>query len=485
LATLESQVREAKYNLQKARNRSRQVQFIYLVVTGLIYACQWGLAWLDMRLNYNIARHIGLWPWRDFAMVYLVRGRLLTSSEQAALNSTLWLCLLFGGVPFCVYLGKRLLSIYFARMIGNAEERMRMLISEQKEKLEELKKRTKFYLMKDLVARYEKAATPTRPDTTRKRSSDEQQPLSPISARSYHGQSAPPDTSRLELKEFANLKGNSSSANAPRNTMNPATAPNAANFQAVAAKQTSIEPSSMNYPMLANLHSSRSTKPPEVQPALSPPALSTAMAGKSWLDRLMDLVLGESTSATQSLSSSSASLLPFALICRHCGAHNGFVPLRDYQLLIYQCPRCAFWHKPPQEAQLEQLMALQASQSSANKIFQLEKRIEKEKYDEAPLHSLAEQQPHEEQSEEEQLDHDSLIHLCERLEEAPGPPTSATTAQCLQDENDMQLQPQEVNPLFSIKNSDSQERINSFLQTAPSSESPTKRSTPKKKKHHK
>lgn len=64
---------------------------------------------------------------------------------------------------------------------------------------------------------------------------------------------------------------------------------------------------------------------------------------KPWLDKLVDQLVGDSGNANDK----------YALICRHCYAHNGLVPEEEIHDIQYTCPRCGKFN-PSQRKSKEQ-----------------------------------------------------------------------------------------------------------------------------------
>lgn len=89
---------------------------------------------------------------------------------------------------------------------------------------------------------------------------------------------------------------------------------------------------------------------------------------RSWIDRLVNAILGEdpvpvgdfplkSASSLDHLKSSSfPSCLPlYALICGNCRGHNGLVPREQYFSLIYICPKCHHWNGGPKTNEAQEV----------------------------------------------------------------------------------------------------------------------------------
>ncbi|KAI8340458.1 hypothetical protein BC941DRAFT_333328, partial [Chlamydoabsidia padenii] len=69
-----------------------------------------------------------------------------------------------------------------------------------------------------------------------------------------------------------------------------------------------------------------SSKLPDPVP---PPYQAQQIGPPQWYDKIMDALIGEEGPETK-----------YALICRHCFAHNGLVSLHELETIQYTCPNC-------------------------------------------------------------------------------------------------------------------------------------------------
>jgi predicted RNA-binding Zn-ribbon protein involved in translation (DUF1610 family) len=326
-------VRASKVDLQRARIQSRQAQFFIFISGALYYLLLCVMGALDIRLGYSFPRLL-TFPLRQAALAYLVRGRALTPKEESLLFQGIWAFYLVFLYPSLFYTFWKVVAWTYTRKVTLLEERVKVLQGEQKYKLEELKKRTKFYLMKDLVERYEKAAT------LNVNSPGGLQLESPM----LGSQGKRRSIDKLGLK--ASVQG-----------AQPANPPQPENKQSQVQNQTqppSHAPSAMSHTKNLPLNGLSAEPWHNLPPVASPSGFA---GSRTWMDRLLDLLVGEdakSSSLSQDASLSNSLLASgasvFALVCHQCGNHNGLVTLRDYRHLKYQCPRCGFWALPEESS---------------------------------------------------------------------------------------------------------------------------------------
>jgi len=170
--------------------------------------------------------------------------------------------------PIVILFIRRIVQIWYTRK-GDAEERtLQKLLKQQREKVEEIKKKTNYYSTRELLQRYDESSPSATP--LRQRSQPPQPPNQPSA----------PVTPQRQTPSKIN----------------------------VVAARTPVSPA------LMELSSTASTPP-------GPPR-------KQWLDKIVDVVLGDDDSAR------------FALICEKCFSHNGLVKESVWEDTQYVCPKC-------------------------------------------------------------------------------------------------------------------------------------------------
>jgi hypothetical protein len=238
LSALANDIRKRQVQLSEIRLRERRAT---LLVTLYTLA-----AWVA---------YVSLW-YTNF--LPNIRGRGSPNSMEKALGA---LPVILG--PIVILFIRRIVQIWYSRK-GDAEERtLQNLLKQQREKVEEIKKKTNYYSTRELLQRYDDSPSATPP---------QQKPVPTIQTPVTPQQRKPPQVNSA----------------APRTPVSPA---------------------------LMQQLSATSSTPPE------PPR-------KQWLDKIVDVVLGDDDSAR------------FALICEKCFSHNGLVKESVWEDTQYVCPKC-------------------------------------------------------------------------------------------------------------------------------------------------
>ncbi|KAE9395209.1 hypothetical protein BT96DRAFT_997814 [Gymnopus androsaceus JB14] len=242
LSTLANDIRKRQVQLSEIRLRERRATLLVTLYTLAAWVAYVSLWYTNLLPN--------------------IRGRGSPNSMEKALGA---LPVLLG--PIAILFIRRIVQIWYSRK-GDAEERtLQKLLKQQREKVEEIKKKTNYYSTRELLQRYDDSPSGTPP----------QQKSLPTQ---------PPVTPQQQLKTPQRTNG--AGAGAPRTPVSPA---------------------------LMQQLSTMSSTPPE------PPR-------KQWLDKIVDVVLGDDDSAR------------FALICEKCFAHNGLVKESVWEDTQYLCPKC-------------------------------------------------------------------------------------------------------------------------------------------------
>ncbi|TFY80020.1 hypothetical protein EWM64_g3993 [Hericium alpestre] len=163
--------------------------------------------------------------------------------------------------PIAILFGRRIVQLWYARK-GDAEEKvLKKLYKEQRDKIEEIKKKTNYYTTRSLLERYDEAPAAE----------------SPLRRRVVTGPAQIPSTPQRP---------------GPQNRPPPGTPQNIAQSPIPPRLQTQLAPTP--------------------QQPLQPPR-------KQWYDKLADAILGEDEPSVNAAASR------YALICQKCFAHNGLV----------------------------------------------------------------------------------------------------------------------------------------------------------------
>ncbi|KAL1932500.1 hypothetical protein VTP01DRAFT_8178 [Rhizomucor pusillus] len=211
-------------------------------------------------------------------------------------------------IPFGIYYTRRLLKWFYARKQSNEEANLKSLRAQQKLKVEELKKKTSYYTTKSILERYDPAAA----EKAKKEAAQQQQQQH---ARTT-ARAAPDQQARMRLPQT-----NGAAAQQPHG----AGSKHPSNFQ---GQRGQLNGAQLRYPQQQ-----------QQQQPMFPPAPSVPR----WYDKLVDALVGEEGPETK-----------YALICRHCFAHNGLVLPQEIETIQYTCPSCKKFN-PPRKVPLTDL----------------------------------------------------------------------------------------------------------------------------------
>ena len=185
-------------------------------------------------------------------------------------KSQLYCCFVILGGLIIIVQSRKLIDIWFERQRRIKLELLEKLQAQQQIKVEELKRKTSYYITKGLIERYETTPTKILEDGSELRQRAPNQ--TPVKSKQQQPQQGP------ILKQ--------------ESSPNPNRLP----------QQQSVQKEELK-PLQLNI----SQKPPE-------PIKYT------WVDRILDLIIGEQEGPHQK----------YALICEQCFEHNGLCPPQEY-----------------------------------------------------------------------------------------------------------------------------------------------------------
>ncbi|KAI0667257.1 hypothetical protein C8Q78DRAFT_982463 [Trametes maxima] len=255
LATLSRDIQRRQTRLSEIRLRERRATLVVSVYAVLL----WGV-------------YTSIW-YKDFL------PNLTAHARNSQVERTAEAVPVFVG-PIVILFIRRIVQIWFTRK-GDAEEKaLVQLRKQQREKIEEVKQKTNYYSMRNLIERYEGGPGPTPPQT----------PAGLRHGGTPQGQPPVPQTPQPKLQV------------APNTPANGALSP---------GLQQQLSPSP--------------------QRPLPPPR-------KQWYDKLADAILGDEDSSATGAASR------YALICQKCFAHNGLVKESMWEDAQYVCPKCGYFN---------------------------------------------------------------------------------------------------------------------------------------------
>ncbi|OSD05092.1 hypothetical protein PYCCODRAFT_1406480 [Trametes coccinea BRFM310] len=290
LARLARDIQKRQTHLSEIRLRERRATLlfsVYAILSWIIYTSMW---------------------YKDFLPT------LTTHSRNSQFERTVEAVPVFAG-PIVILFIRRIVQIWYTRK-GDAEEKALVkLRKQQRDKIEEVKQKTNYYSMRNLIERYEggPVQSPTSPQT-------------PVGLR----QRVPPQVPQ-------------SVPQTPQRNL-PVAPPQTPAIRAMS---------------------------PGLQQQLSPsPQRPLPPPRKQWYDKLADAILGDDDSTVSGAASR------YALICQKCFAHNGLVKESMWEDAQYVCPKCGYFN--PSARALRQLKQGKKSQSPDTRPPTAEEQVQRQ-----------------------------------------------------------------------------------------------------------
>ncbi|KAI8811413.1 hypothetical protein BJ742DRAFT_797634 [Cladochytrium replicatum] len=281
LGKLDDDVSRAELRLSEVKIRERRAQTLWLTYTGAVY-----VFWLIFVYAY--------WTpsLRDPLDVWIIKIGSIALS------------------PMIIFGTRRLITTWYVNKRKTEEAQLENLRAKQKLKIEELKKKTAYYVTKGLIERYE---TPSRPGLGDKNGT-------------------PRSSSRIGLPG-TELRQRPQ-ANTPTLAINDTPiqpAQNGANF--TPGPNTPVPGRVMPPSSLSIQTADHGIGQSHMTP-------TTTTATRNWYDRVMDAIIGDIADGDAN---------KFALICAQCFTHNGLLPPEEYATAKYRCKNCGFLNDKSQE----------------------------------------------------------------------------------------------------------------------------------------
>jgi len=231
------------------------------------------------------------------------------------------------GAPLVILFTRRAMRWWFKRKQDSEETKLRVLKKQQRDKLEELKRKTGYYSTRDLIERYDDAVARREGAAAGARQAQGKQQQQTASTPMRRGSSTP-------VKGSPNSGGGAKGQQQqePHEGGTPRTSGHGGN-----ALVTGGTPAPGS-PMMAGSGPPHGPAPPLLPPAPSAPLERTIF------DRLADALLG--VSPDEAAAAGGAATSKYALICGACFAHNGLVAKEEYDSIQYICPRCGYFNPP-------------------------------------------------------------------------------------------------------------------------------------------
>ena len=191
---------------------------------------------------------------------------------------------------------RKLITMWFDRLKRLELQELEKLQNQQQLKVEELKRKTSYYLTKGLIERYD----------------------SPTKNAVNAGSDAVDANSSDSAKENTPRK---------RNVKSESTTPKPKD------KALNIQPSPLQMKQRQDTNASLRIQTQANQQGGDAHSLKYERAPTyTWVDRILDLIIGDSESNVQK----------YALICTNCFEHNGLAFANEYPTATFRCKKCGF-----------------------------------------------------------------------------------------------------------------------------------------------
>ncbi|KAJ2772195.1 hypothetical protein IWQ56_001485, partial [Coemansia nantahalensis] len=309
LSGLEQDIRRAEKQRAQASERMEWCARNWLFYTGL--------GWVAYVLGFTL--HV--WPERHRGQA----GGFMAHVAALAL------------IPAAMYYGNAAIRALWQRSIRKHDARIARLRAELKERLDELKKKTAFDSTKSLIDRFSAgegapphtaaAAAGTLPARLSGQDAKNRRRTMPNfgapGLKATGAPSAPSLTAKPQPQQQQQQQQQRRVASLGAHGVDPGAAPNAATQHAAAGHG--------NHPALPPLPAG------VVKVASRPPTGQGSGGQRPWLDKLVDQLVGDVGSSQDK----------YALICRHCYAHNGLVLEEEIRHIQYSCPKCGKFNPSP------------------------------------------------------------------------------------------------------------------------------------------
>ena len=293
LKQLQSQINTQEIRVSSLRTKQRSITGQITLYSVLIYLAY--LVYYALGKNYQLEGQTIL-SWTLKIAIMLVFPTMYVSSLEYTYER--------------VFGMRRSVRWWYTRRIEREIQEKETLKTRLDEKIEELKEKSDYYNTQQLLERYDSKSSSTNPSNTEK-------------LRDQHIPSG--ENLRQQQQPPPNLRQRGTS-NLPIPVLPPPITP------------STFAPTPPQ-PNVPQFHPSAFSPPPS-------PSLPESPHSKTFLDRVLDLLVGEDENAADHR---------YALICRHCRAHNGLAPPGERgEEVGYLCGRCGGWNGPEPNKQKSQ-----------------------------------------------------------------------------------------------------------------------------------
>ncbi|KAJ2489055.1 hypothetical protein IWW37_004303 [Coemansia sp. RSA 2050] len=232
-------------------------------------------------------------------------------------------------IPVFIYYGSLGIRSVGQRIVSRHDRKIVGLRKELKERLDELKKKTAFDSTKNLIDRYSTGGAKPGPDEGVQKPGPQPNALAKLKQQQLDDKNR-----RRTMPNFGTpgsrvpISGGSAPTS-PDPASNPIN-PNAAPVQLPRKfGQPLGDPAQLQPPPHFALPETGVVKVAQLSGQAQAKSMA-ATTSRPWLDKLVDQLVGDSSGVDEK----------YALVCRHCYAHNGLVLFEEINDIQYTCPKC-------------------------------------------------------------------------------------------------------------------------------------------------
>ncbi|ORY07089.1 hypothetical protein K493DRAFT_332877 [Basidiobolus meristosporus CBS 931.73] len=286
LAELEDKIQKVEIRLSDIKVRERKFVLIFLIYSLFAYG------------------------------LYLVTYFVYLRDPEDEFYTWFWKLIPAFVSPPVIYFVSRGVSFWYTRKRINEETHLENLKTKQRQKVEELKKKTAYYSTKNLLDRYD---TPNKPKSG-KPLEGVKTPIQPNIPARLQGKLVAPNSAPVNPGMRQRHVVGKAQDIKDVNTPNPALS--SRNLQD-GTSQSSKMPLVNAVSTIPPNNPTNGVAPPQI------PQNRMTNQQSNWYDKIIDVIVGEEGPNTK-----------YALICKNCFAHNGLALPNEIDDIQYYCPKC-------------------------------------------------------------------------------------------------------------------------------------------------
>lgn len=298
LSRLESEIQDVQSRLTQIRLRERRASVTLTLQAFLLWAIYTTVCWF-----------FGLLTLRK------VHEHEFDAHGKRTKRMLIWLSILVS--PILILSTRRMVRWWYRR-IGAAEEKHLIDLKRQKrEKVDEIKRATKYDHLRMLLEKYDEAGP--------KAGTSVAEASTPTKGKFTGSKSNSPSSNKSSQSPASLASPNTTPQRLGPDGLGPAIpAPSTPEAQALQAQRMAL---------MRQQGGAGGFVPQPPRPA----ALPVVPLQKTWMDKLADAILGADPSAIGPEQK-------YALICARCHAHNGLALKQEFNEVQYICPHCGHFN---------------------------------------------------------------------------------------------------------------------------------------------